>query len=136
MPEGVTVNQDPTFQKATFAGGCFWCMQDAFEGLEGVINVVSGYAGGHKQNPTYEEVSSGTTVTTKRFKSPLIPREYPTHICWIFSGVRSIPQTQADSLPTEAHNTKPPFSITMKSRGFWRRNPKRNWKNQRDSTNL
>lgn len=61
MPEGVTVNQDPTFQKATFAGGCFWCMQDAFEGLEGVINVVSGYAGGHKQNPTYEEVSSGTT---------------------------------------------------------------------------
>jgi peptide methionine sulfoxide reductase msrA/msrB len=61
MSEGVMADQDSTFQKATFAGGCFWCMEDVFEGLEGVIDVVSGYAGGHKKNPTYEEVSSGTT---------------------------------------------------------------------------
>jgi peptide methionine sulfoxide reductase msrA/msrB len=61
MSEGVMADQDSTFQKATFAGGCFWCMEDAFEGLEGVIDVVSGYAGGHKQDPTYEEVSTGTT---------------------------------------------------------------------------
>jgi len=46
---------------ATFAGGCFWCMQPPFRMLEGVIGVVSGYAGGEKPNPTYEEVSSGTT---------------------------------------------------------------------------
>ena len=48
-------------EKATFAGGCFWCMEDAFENMDGVINVVSGYSGGDVINPTYEEVSSGTT---------------------------------------------------------------------------
>ena len=46
---------------ATFAGGCFWCMQPPFRNAEGVIGVVSGYAGGKKENPTYEEVSTGTT---------------------------------------------------------------------------
>ena len=48
-------------KKATFAGGCFWCTEADFEKLTGVERVVSGYAGGHKENPTYKEVSSGTT---------------------------------------------------------------------------
>jgi len=48
-------------EKATFAGGCFWCMVPPFEKLDGVSEVISGYTGGHKVNPTYEEVSSGTT---------------------------------------------------------------------------
>lgn len=48
-------------KKATFAGGCFWCMQPVFQKLAGVISVESGYTGGHKKNPTYEEVSSGMT---------------------------------------------------------------------------
>jgi peptide methionine sulfoxide reductase msrA/msrB len=48
-------------EKATFAGGCFWCMEPPFEKLEGVKEVISGYTGGHKKNATYEEVSSGTT---------------------------------------------------------------------------
>jgi peptide-methionine (S)-S-oxide reductase len=47
--------------KATFAGGCFWCMEPPFDKLDGVISTTSGYTGGHKENPTYEEVSSGTT---------------------------------------------------------------------------
>ncbi|MEO6326249.1 MAG: peptide-methionine (S)-S-oxide reductase MsrA [Thermoanaerobaculia bacterium] len=47
--------------KATFAGGCFWCMEPPFEKLAGVISVTSGYTGGHKKDPTYEEVSSGVT---------------------------------------------------------------------------
>jgi len=46
---------------ATFAGGCFWCMVAPFAKLSGVIKVVSGYTGGHKENPTYEEVASKTT---------------------------------------------------------------------------
>jgi len=46
---------------ATFAGGCFWCTEADFEKVEGVMKVVSGYTGGHKENPTYEEASSGTT---------------------------------------------------------------------------
>lgn len=48
-------------QKATFAGGCFWCMEPPYDKLEGVISTVSGYAGGELKNPTYEEVSSGKT---------------------------------------------------------------------------
>ncbi|MFY9550681.1 MAG: peptide-methionine (S)-S-oxide reductase MsrA [Thermoanaerobaculia bacterium] len=46
---------------AIFAGGCFWCEETAFEGLPGVLSVTSGYTGGAKVNPTYEEVSSGGT---------------------------------------------------------------------------
>lgn len=49
-------------ETATFAGGCFWCMEPPFEKLEGVEAVVSGYTGGEKKNPTYEEVSSGATA--------------------------------------------------------------------------
>jgi peptide-methionine (S)-S-oxide reductase len=51
--------------KATFAGGCFWCMEPPFEALEGVVSVTSGYTGGTKENPSYEEVSSGTTGHTE-----------------------------------------------------------------------
>jgi peptide-methionine (S)-S-oxide reductase len=47
--------------KATFAGGCFWCMEHPFDQLEGVVSVTSGYTGGTKKNPTYEEVSAGGT---------------------------------------------------------------------------
>jgi peptide methionine sulfoxide reductase msrA/msrB len=48
-------------ETATFAGGCFWCVETAFEDLDGVKKVISGYSGGHVKNPTYEEVCSGTT---------------------------------------------------------------------------
>lgn len=48
-------------EKAAFAGGCFWCMEPPFEKLEGVKEVISGYTGGDTKDPTYEEVSSGTT---------------------------------------------------------------------------
>ena len=47
--------------KATFAGGCFWCMEPPYDEVEGVISTISGYIGGTKKNPTYEEVSAGTT---------------------------------------------------------------------------
>jgi peptide-methionine (S)-S-oxide reductase len=50
-----------TLEKATFGGGCFWCVEAVFERMEGVRTVVSGYAGGSVQNPTYDEVCAGTT---------------------------------------------------------------------------
>jgi peptide-methionine (S)-S-oxide reductase len=50
-----------TTAKATFAGGCFWCMEEAFDSVPGVLATVSGYMGGFTRNPTYEEVSSGRT---------------------------------------------------------------------------
>ncbi len=46
---------------ATFAGGCFWCMEPPFDKLDGVRATISGYTGGHTQNPTYEQVSEGDT---------------------------------------------------------------------------
>lgn len=49
------------FEKATFAGGCFWCSEAVFKMLKGVKSVTSGYSGGDIKNPTYEQVSSGTT---------------------------------------------------------------------------
>lgn len=49
------------YELATFAGGCFWCMVSPFEKIPGIIRVVSGYTGGHRENPTYPEVCSDTT---------------------------------------------------------------------------
>lgn len=48
-------------QDVILAGGCFWCIEHAFEGVEGVLDVIAGYTGGEKENPVYEEVSSGKT---------------------------------------------------------------------------
>lgn len=55
------VELEKKYDKALFAGGCFWCSESDFEKLDGVIEVVSGYAGGDEVNPSYEEVSSGNT---------------------------------------------------------------------------
>jgi peptide-methionine (S)-S-oxide reductase len=52
---------DVTLGKAYFAGGCFWCMEEAFEKVEGVLSATSGYMGGRVANPSYEEVSAGRT---------------------------------------------------------------------------
>jgi peptide-methionine (S)-S-oxide reductase len=51
----------PGYETATFAGGCFWCMEPPFEKLDGVISTTAGYTGGHKKDPTYKEVSHGGT---------------------------------------------------------------------------
>jgi peptide methionine sulfoxide reductase msrA/msrB len=56
------IKQDPNaLRVATFAGGCFWCVEADLEKVPGVVEVISGYTGGHKENPTYEEVSAGGT---------------------------------------------------------------------------
>ncbi|MEK6538246.1 MAG: peptide-methionine (R)-S-oxide reductase MsrB [Nitrospirota bacterium] len=49
------------YEKATFAGGCFWCMEPPFEGLDGILEVVAGYTGGQIKDPSYEEVCEGDT---------------------------------------------------------------------------
>lgn len=51
--------------KATFAGGCFWCVEEAFEKVSGVISATSGYTGGNADNPTYKQVTSGQTGHTE-----------------------------------------------------------------------
>ena len=59
--DGALVPLKPVLEKAAFAGGCFWCMQPPFEKLDGVVEVLAGYTGGKKANPTYKEVSEGET---------------------------------------------------------------------------
>jgi peptide-methionine (S)-S-oxide reductase len=55
------VDEEPRRETATLGGGCFWCLEAVFDRLEGVESVVSGYAGGQVEDPTYREVCSGTT---------------------------------------------------------------------------
>ncbi len=55
------IEAQPGLERATFGGGCFWCMEKPFEEINGVVSVIPGYTGGHRENPTYPEVSSGET---------------------------------------------------------------------------
>ena len=58
---GAPATAQTSAAKATFAGGCFWCVEEAFEKVDGVVSAVSGYTGGRVPNPTYEQVSDGGT---------------------------------------------------------------------------
>ena len=73
-------------EKATFAGGCFWCMVKPFDQFEGIEKVVSGYSGGHVENPSYEEVKTGTTghleVVEITFDPVKFPYEQLLEIYW------------------------------------------------------
>lgn len=73
-------------ERAIFAGGCFWCMVEPFDQQPGIISVTSGYTGGHKENPTYEEVCSGTTGHTEAveivFDPAIISYEQLVEIYW------------------------------------------------------
>ncbi|WP_346428476.1 peptide-methionine (S)-S-oxide reductase MsrA [Alicyclobacillus mengziensis] len=62
---------------ATFAGGCFWCMVKPFDQWPGVVSVTSGYTGGHKENPTYEEVCSGRTGHVEAVQIAFDPLVFP-----------------------------------------------------------
>lgn len=64
-PQGSLAVEESQYAKATFAGGCFWCMEEVYEKVQGVVSVISGYTGGQLANPTYEQVSAGGTGHTE-----------------------------------------------------------------------
>lgn len=70
-------NNQASHELATFAGGCFWCMVTPFEELPGIIQVVSGYTGGHTVNPTYKEVCSETTGHAEAVQITFDPSIFP-----------------------------------------------------------
>ena len=65
VPPVFAQSQPSGLAKATFAAGCFWCAEEAMDKLPGVVSTTSGYMGGSKKNPSYEEVSSGATGHTE-----------------------------------------------------------------------
>ncbi|MBD2394000.1 peptide-methionine (S)-S-oxide reductase MsrA [Cyanobacterium aponinum UTEX 3222] len=73
-------------QTATFAGGCFWCMEPPYDKVEGVISTTSGYTGGNVKNPTYKQVSQGQTghaeAVQVKYDSSKINYEYLLDIFW------------------------------------------------------
>lgn len=74
-------------QTATFAGGCFWCMQPPYDSTDGILKTVVGYTAGEKENPTYEEVSAGQTGHTEAiqitFNPDIISYEKLLDIFWM-----------------------------------------------------
>ncbi len=68
---------DKGYQLATFAGGCFWCMVKPFEEIPGIIKVVSGYTGGIRENPTYEDVCSLETGHYEAVQITFDPKIFP-----------------------------------------------------------
>ena len=86
MRDGKTDYSQIPHEVATIAGGCFWCVESAFDGVDGVLEAVSGYTGGEKANPTYDEVSSGRSghieAVQVRFESNKITYEEILDIFW------------------------------------------------------
>ncbi len=65
----------PNFETAVFAGGCFWCLEAVFQRVQGVKSVESGYMGGRRENPTYEQVCSGATGHAEAVRITFDPAE-------------------------------------------------------------
>ena len=104
---------NPNIEKATFGGGCFWCTEAIFERVEGVTGVVSGYAGGHKKNPTYKEVCEGTTghaeVVQVSYDPSIISYDEITPILIqssMYSSLGNIRWYGSDSIAQNHHITK------------------------------
>jgi len=84
--DDITMTKPDSLETATFGAGCFWCVEAIFQDLKGVHSVTSGYAGGHIENPTYEEVCSGKTghaeVAQIKFDPGIIGYEDLVNIFW------------------------------------------------------
>ena len=88
--------EKPAAAKATFAGGCFWCVEEAFDKVPGVLATISGYTGGKTKSPTYEQVSGGRTGHTEAVQVEYDPKrvsyEKLLDVFW-----RNIDPTQRDA---------------------------------------
>ncbi|SHJ68035.1 peptide-methionine (S)-S-oxide reductase [Hymenobacter daecheongensis DSM 21074] len=98
---------------ATFAGGCFWCTEEIFEELRGVRQVVSGYAGGKEQHPTYEQVGSGQTGHAEAVQIYYDPKEvsYQTLLDVFFEAAHD---------PTTLNRQGPDAGTQYRSVAFYR----------------
>jgi methionine-S-sulfoxide reductase len=93
-------------ESIVLGGGCFWCLEAAYQQVNGVVRVESGYAGGDEPNPTYAEVSSGMTkyveVVKISFNPDLIPLESILGIFWVIHDPTTLNRQGADTGPQYA----------------------------------
>ena len=84
--QDTAMNNEKNLEKATFGAGCFWCVEAIYELIEGIEHVESGYSGGHVENPSYKEVTSGTTghaeVARIHFDPDVITYEELLEVLW------------------------------------------------------
>jgi peptide methionine sulfoxide reductase MsrA len=74
-----TADNKNEYKKAYFAGGCFWCMEESFDKVKGVMKSISGYSGGHIKNPTYKQViykNTGHVEAIAVYYDPTLTRSY------------------------------------------------------------
>ncbi|MCB0535494.1 MAG: peptide-methionine (S)-S-oxide reductase MsrA [Saprospiraceae bacterium] len=100
------------YHRATFAAGCFWCEEAVYESVKGVAEVISGYSGGSKLNPTYEEVGSGSTGHAESvevyYDSSVV--DYPTLLRVYFASID----------PTQVNGQGPDIGTQYRSVIFYR----------------
>lgn len=118
---------------ATFAGGCFWCMVAPFGREPGVKKVISGYTGGHKEAPTYQEVLDGSTGHFEAVQIAFDPAAHTPGFS-ISSGNRYTRLIPEGSSTTGASHTALRFSTTMKTNGNWLRRQRKHSPNAASST--
>lgn len=102
-------------EQAMFAGGCFWCMVTPFEELPGIHGIVSGYAGGITENPTYEEVKTGTTGHYEVVQITFDPALFHTRSCLNYIGLRLTLPMMVGNFRIEELSTGQRSSIIMKN---------------------
>ena len=102
---------------ATFAGGCFWCMVKPFDEQPGIESVISGYTGGHVENPTYEQVCSETTGHLEAVQITFDPEVYPYEdLVRLYFTLIDPTDAGGQSSTTGASPIQRPYSIMMTSR--------------------
>ena len=99
---------------ATFAGGCFWCMEPPFDKLDGVLSTTSGYTDGQKKNPSYKEVSAGGTGHTEAIQIEYDPSKISYEELLSVFWKTSTPPPKMHSFVIMAVNIGAASTITMK----------------------
>lgn len=122
-------------EKATFAGGCFWCMVTPFEEQPGIHGIISGYAGGHVDNPTYEQVKTGETGHVEVVEITFDPDVFPYERLLGCTGLRLIRPMTADSSRIGGHSTVRRSLCIMNVNVSLLNSPSRNWQLADDSVN-
>ena len=113
---------DNGYEKAYFAGGCFWCMEPPFEAMDGVIEATSGYMGGSVENPTYEEVTTGETGHAEVVEilfDPDVVSQYRTEIFTVGNNQKELAEKSKLELENSGKFNKPIVTAISKAPEFY-----------------